>query len=368
MYMNDKQTRFQERFPEVFFLTSDQPEQLVVFLRSIGWMEVDEVVAQIEKPGEGNMNYVLRVKTDRQSFIVKQSRPWVEKYPQLDAPIERIIVEAQFYDALSEVAPLAGYIPALKGFKAEHYLMALEDLGKASDFTSIYQKSESLAPEELADLIRFLSELHQITPSQLRDVFPDNQSLKKLNAEHLFTYPFQLQNGFDLETVQVGLQDLSLPYKQNAALKIQIEKLGEVYLAEGDVLIHGDYYPGSWLRTPEGTRVIDPEFAYLGRPEFDLAVLVAHLKMAQTGEAVLMAALNAYRQPKGFDQDLFAGFCGVEIMRRIIGLAQLPLDLTLEEKGQLLAWAAASVVNPTTNSYLRTQGKRETENLVTKRI
>ncbi len=113
--MNDKQVRFAASHPDAFFLTSDEPASLGRFLKNNGWIAEDEPIVKIEKPGEGNMNYVLRVVTDRQSFIVKQSRPWVEKYPQLDAPIERIIVEAQFYDALAEIEDLRSYIPALKG-------------------------------------------------------------------------------------------------------------------------------------------------------------------------------------------------------------------------------------------------------------
>lgn len=357
--MTEKQQRFQGLHPDCFFLTADQPQQLTDFLRKYEWIADDEAVTLIEKPGEGNMNYVLRVRTDRQSFIVKQSRPWVEKYPQLDAPIERIVVEAQFYDAVSEVGELQDFIPALKGFRAEHFIMAVEDLGEASDFTNIYKKSGQISSTELADLVRFISGLHRVSTDEMREPFPDNHALKELNAEHIFNYPYLEENGFDLDTVQAGLQALALSYKQDKALKKRIESLGKTYLEQGNTLLHGDYYPGSWLRTTEGTKVIDPEFAYLGRAEFDLGVLVAHLKMAQTDDAVVEAGLAHYTHlGRNFDHALFAGFCGAEILRRIIGLAQLPLDLSLAEKGNLLAWAAESVLNPLANTFMqiRTSG------------
>lgn len=353
--MNEKQQRFQELHPDAFFLTANGSQRLINFLQNNGWIADDETVTLIEKPGEGNMNYVLRVRTDRQSFIVKQSRPWVEKYPQLAAPIERIVVEAQFYDALSEVGDLQDFIPKLKGFRAEHFIMAMEDLGQASDFTDIYNKSGQISPMELADLVYFISGLHRISPAEMREPFPDNQALKKLNAEHIFNYPFLKENGFDLDTVQPGLQSLSTEYKNDEVLKRKIEGLGERYLEQGHTLLHGDYYPGSWLRTAEGTKIIDPEFAYLGQAEFDLGVLVAHLKMAQTDESIIEAGLTHYAPTgKNFDHELFAGFCGAEILRRIIGLAQLPLDLSLAEKDELLAWAAASVLNSGTNIFMKT--------------
>lgn len=45
---------------------------------------------------------------------------------------------------------------------------------------------------------------------------------------------------------------------------------------------------------------------------------------------------STYQPPAEFDEDLRQAFTGVEIMRRIIGIAQLPLALSLEEKSVLL--------------------------------
>ncbi|MFM1878540.1 MAG: hypothetical protein RLZZ241_1406, partial [Bacteroidota bacterium] len=47
--------------------------------------------------------------------------------------------------------------------------------------------------------------------------------------------------------------------------------------------------------------------------------------------------LDLYRLPK--DGELVRQIAGTEILRRIIGLAQLPLDRSLSEKADLLQWA-----------------------------
>jgi len=47
------------------------------FLTDLKFLSSDENILTVEKPGEGNMNVVLRVKTNKRSFIVKQSRPFV---------------------------------------------------------------------------------------------------------------------------------------------------------------------------------------------------------------------------------------------------------------------------------------------------
>ena len=76
-----------------------------------------------------------------------------------------------------------------------------------------------------------------------------------------------------------------------------------------------------------GTNVIDPEFGFLGQPEFDLGVMLAHLKLAQQETAVQQQVLNQYQAPADFKPALLRAFIGTEILRRLIGLAQLPLSL-----------------------------------------
>jgi 5-methylthioribose kinase len=89
--------------------------------------------------------------------------------------------------------------------------------------------------------------------------------------------------------------------------------------------------------------VIDGEFAHHGLPEFDLGVLTAHLHMAGTPPEQIEESLTYYDKPPGFDTNLANQFCQVEIIRRIIGIAQLPLSLSLEERQKLLSNARAAL-------------------------
>jgi 5-methylthioribose kinase len=67
-----------------------------------------------------------------------------------------------------------------------------------------------------------------------------NTELRTLNYEHIF-YPFKEENGFNLDDIQDGLQELALPYKR-CRIKENIERLGSLYLSKGKYLLHGDYY------------------------------------------------------------------------------------------------------------------------------
>ncbi len=341
--------QFTAQYPTAFFLDERVSPELSGLLLAHGWLAPGEQIQSIEKPGEGNMNVVVRVRTDRQTLILKQARPWVAKYPTVAAPMERIGVEARFYGQIQQQSALAAVMPKLIGYDAANFLLAMEDLGAGTDFTFLYQPGQEITGTDLTALMQFLSALHTVRATGDAEIFPENRAMRLLNHEHIFSFPFRHDTGFDLDTVQPGLQELSLPYKNNEILKNQIARLGEVYLQPGRAtsgltLIHGDYYPGSWLRTATGTRVIDPEFGFFGRAEFDLGVLLAHLKLAQQPHDVQQQALSLYQPSADFDPALVRAFAGVEVLRRLLGLAQLPLVMSLDQKKTLLDEAARLVL------------------------
>lgn len=287
------------------------------------------------------MNYTRRIVTPNRTLIVKQSRSYVEKYPTIAAPADRAVVEGLFYQKVQALPRLAGQMPQLLGVDKENNILVLEDLGGASDFTFLYRSGCLLSEADAQMLTGYLSALHSQFMTRTPDPAFANAAMRTLNHEHIINYPFAEDNGFNLNTVQPGLQELATPYKRNAALKKSVQELGEVYLADGYpnqpvTLLHGDYYPGSWLQTASGTKIIDPEFCFYGPAEFDLGVMIAHLMMAEQPLTVLNKVLVSYQPTTGFDESLRQRFTGVEIMRRLIGLAQLPLSLSLTTKRNLL--------------------------------
>lgn len=101
--------------------------------------------------------------------------------------------------------------------------------------------------------------------------------------------------------------------------------------------MHGDFYPGSWLQVSSGIKIIDPEFGGLGDAEFDLGVFLAHLDLAAQAEDLSTQVQKHYILP--VDWSLVQQYRGVEILRRLIGIAQLPVSLSLDTKKTLLARA-----------------------------
>jgi 5-methylthioribose kinase len=312
------------------------------YLRKSGILLPDEQILEYSKAGEGNMNVVVRLKTENRSIILKQSRPFVNKYPTIPAPLGRIFIEDDYYRIINSDGFLSGFSPKIIMRDIKQHLVAMDDLGIGADFMGIYSKKINLSEEEIFTLPDYLLALHQM---EVRN-FPDNMEMKKLNHEHIFFYPFMEFNGFDLDSIQPGLQAMSMKFKTDLKLKNAVKSLGKRYLEKGKHLLHGDFYPGSWIRVDSGLKVIDPEFAFMGDAEFDLGVLIAHLKMAKTNPETIKNIITRYTSQSPIDDKLLHQYTGTEMLRRLIGLAQLPLYLTLEEKSILADEAATLIVKP----------------------
>jgi 5-methylthioribose kinase len=286
-------------------------------LRDLGWLQNDRVL-RAEKIGDGNMNLTVRLHLARSSAILKQARPWVEKYPDIPAPVERAEVEAAFYRTVMSEPAIASRMPALLDADRDSHLLLLEDLRDATDLMSLYA-GERLTSEDAAELICYLNALHSrpVEPC-MRDIFR-NREMRALNHAHQYDIPLRAGNGMELAS----------ELKKDAGYRERVAELGRLYLADGDTLLHGDYFPGSWLRTARGMFVIDPEFSFLGPAEFDLGILRAHVVL--TGQEDIWPAMMAqYNGPA--DWHLVDGFAGAEIMRRLIGVAQLPLRADIARK------------------------------------
>ncbi|MEE4300654.1 MAG: hypothetical protein V2J24_14545 [Pseudomonadales bacterium] len=322
----------------------DAPEALREALSARGWLPDGAMLTRVERAGEGNMNRVLRVRWRTPdgrtgSAIAKQSSPFVEKYPNIPAPPDRILVEADFYRLAAAVPAIAEAMPELRAVDETARLAWLEDLGEAADFTDCYADRQ-LQQTELDALLTWLSALHALEVDPAAWPRLANRDMRALNHAHLFVIPLDPGSAPDVDAHCAGLQAVAARFREDAALREAMLELGERYLADGSNLLHGDFYPGSWLATAAGPRVIDPEFAFLGRAEFDIGVLRAHLAFVDSEDL----SLDAYRAPAGFDETLARGFEGVELLRRLLGVAQLPLKADLATRDAWLEAGRAAVL------------------------
>lgn len=306
---------------------------LTARLHELGWLPQQTTLVSAETAGDGNMNRTLRVHTDGNpsTLILKQSVPFVAKYPEIPAPIERAAAEAEFYAAIAPTPCVQNRTPSLIGYDAANYLLAFEDLGAGSDQLALYRQSTPIVEVRALTqpLIEWITHLHAISPPVLA-----NHAMRELNHTHIFSLPLQLDNAIELGE----LTGLATELANNTQLIQRARELGAVYLGQAThrsqpVLLHGDFYPGGWLTDSRGNiRVIDAEFCFVGPAEFDVGVMLAHLLFSGLRWSDAQELCAAYQTPAGFEPELRDGFAGMEVIRRLLGVAQLPLAASTAQK------------------------------------
>jgi len=290
-------------------------------------LDPQESLSKINLITHGNMNLTQRVFTDKNNtYIVKQGRNFVEKYPDIKAPVGRTTMEYLYLKELSQCSVMSTMSPKVIHFDEENQILILEDLGDIQDGI-VYYSSGSEIPNTLE-----IQDTHKW----------ENKKMRELNAFHMFEFPFSEQG---LEFIQNQMPEL-LPLRSTAFEGSRIHEtrknLNTKYLSTGKILVHGDFYPGSWVSKQEQLFVIDPEFCFAGYPEFDWGVLLAHGTMLSSKNS---SFIEQHITKTSLDHALVYQHASIEIMRRMFGVAQLPFtnqfsSLSTKEKWvhQALDW------------------------------
>jgi len=282
-----------------------------------------------EAPGEGNINWVQRVRRPGgTSFIVKQARGSLERFPEYQAPPQRLALEAHYYEVT------AGFDteevrPRVLDFDPEHFVLVLEDLGDASRLDDALSAEQPVAPA-LSRLARFLGAVHGGTRnnSELGAAF-DNAQMQRLHGEHIFTLPYR-ENDFPLSPfVRRRAQEIWA----DSSLIATIDACYARFLEPRGALVHADVQPGNLLLQGPRVVLLDAEIAHIGDPAFDVGTLLAHLLLAHFANPALRVSALAgtffeqYAAAHGADglPDFrsAARYAGIEILRRTLGAARV---------------------------------------------
>jgi len=332
--------------PDFPWLDAEDVSGVTKFLEQRGWLEPGERVLDCGRAGDGNMNLTLRVRTNCRSVVVKQARPWVEKYDHIEAPWNRVDFERRFYERVASIPDVASRMPRLLASDADARVLMLEYVDGADDFTALYGGATIDKPI-VAELVKYVSALHLATRDERAEQF-SNTAMRKLNHTHIFEIPLLEENGVPLEQIENGLSRAASELRRDDAYLGKTYALGKQYLETGTCLVHGDFFPGSWLWCPRGLFVIDPEFCFFGSPEVDLGCAIAHMALARQDRAPVNAILEGYDQASGgsgVEAGLVARYAAVEVMRRLIGVAQLPIPASDGWRAELLLRSRSAMLD-----------------------
>jgi 5-methylthioribose kinase len=320
-------------------------ETLPELLRTLGLARPGERVA-VEPAGDGNINWVRRATLDgdaRRSYVVKQARPALERFPQYQAPTERIVCEARYLE-LTRRFDADGVLPRVLAFDEPSRVLVLEDLRGAERLDRALARGAD-ASAALVALARFLGRVHRGTrdDASLVPRFA-NGAMQRLHGDHIFALPFA-PNDFALPP---RTAERAAELRGDTALEAAAARAYARYLEPVGALVHGDVQAGNVLLPDGGVKLLDAEIAHVGDPAFDVGTLLAHrlLPDAAAGRpaaavATLSACWDAYREAHGEGAPALADalrYAGLEVLRRTVGAARVPA--VASDAAGLLAIAA----------------------------
>lgn len=243
---------------------------------SAGW--------KVREVGDGNLNLVFIVEGERGSVVVKQALPYVrlvgDSWP---LPLKRSFFEYHALTRQERRAP--GSVPAIFHFDEAQALIVMEYLSPHIILRRALIAGR-MPPKIGRDLGLFMartlfrgSDLSMTARERKADLalFADNVELCDITENLVFTDPY-----FEapLNRHTPGLDGIVATLRADRDLKVEAQHLKQMFCARAETLVHGDLHTGSIMVTDEDTRVIDPEFAFYGPIAFDVGMLLANYWMS----------------------------------------------------------------------------------------
>ncbi|WP_323013231.1 S-methyl-5-thioribose kinase [Devosia sp.] len=259
---------------------------------------------RVREVGDGNLNLVFIVEGDKGTVIVKQALPYVrlvgDSWP---LPLKRSFFEYHALKRQAERDP--GMVPEILHFDEAQALIVMEFLSPHIILRQALINGQQL-PRIGRDLGLFLartlfrgSDFSMPTKARKTDLalFADNVELCDITENLVFSDPY-----FDARMnrhTSPQLDGIVAELRADRDMKVVAQKMKHLFAANAETLLHGDLHTGSVMVTMDETRVIDPEFAFYGPMAFDVGMLLANFWMnflAQAGheEAGSRDGMRAY--------------------------------------------------------------------------
>lgn len=246
----------------------------------------DAAALSCKEIGDGNLNYVFRVKDEKtgRSVIVKQAGTHLRISDKMTLTTDRGRIEASILKLQGILSP--GLVPEVYLYDGVMCAMIMEDMvGHTMMRTGlihheVYPKFPDQITTFLVNCLLMTTDIvmdHQKRKALVREF--SNPELCDITENLVFGEPILNYNGRN--DVFPPVKDfVETEIYQDEKLKTEVAKLKFRFMNYAQSLIHGDLHTGSVFINQEHTFVFDPEFAFFGPMGYDIGNVIANLFFA----------------------------------------------------------------------------------------
>lgn len=273
-----------------YYLSDKLPQNLILGGKPETW-KVTEV-------GDGNLNLVFIVSGNERTIIVKQALPYVRAAGESwKLSINRAFFE---YNVLLQEHKYAGHelVPEVYFYDPLMAIFAMEYLAE-----HIILRKKLIAGEKqpqleqkigcfLAKTLFYTSDIGMDAAEKKALVanFANNHELCKITEDLIFTEPYFDAPRNNWTSPQLD-EDVHALWQDVDVIHIAM-KYKYKFMTEAQALLHGDLHSGSIMVSATDSKVIDPEFGFMGPMAFDIGNYIGNLYLAYFAQAGLEADIH----------------------------------------------------------------------------
>lgn len=240
---------------------------------------------KVEEIGDGNINYVFRVKDKltNKSVVVKQADTLLKSSGRpLD--IDRNRIEAEVLALQETLAP--GSTPKVYLYDPVMSTICMEDISDHKNLRlelldgKIFPKFAEHITSFIVDALLPTTDL-VMDSGEKKDMVARyiNKDLCKISEDLVFTEPYIDYKDRNI-ILEENLDFVKREIYEDKDLVLEAGKLKNNFMNNAQALIHGDLHSGSIFLNKESTKVLDPEFAFYGPIGYDLGNVIGNLYFA----------------------------------------------------------------------------------------
>lgn len=257
--------------------------------------------------GDGNLNYVFRI-TDQvsgKSVVVKQAGETLRISDEMKLNVDRGKIEAQILGIQGQFCP--GLVPKVYLYDEVMCAIIMEDMiGHEMMRTGLlkhhtYPKFAEQISTFLVNSLLLTSDIvlnHQDKKELVKTFI--NPELCEITEDLVFSEPYLDYNNRNI-IFEPNRNFIEKEIYGDKKLHLEAAKLKFEFMNNAQSLVHGDLHTGSVFINKEHTFVFDPEFAFYGPMGYDIGNIIANLFFAWcNGDATSTSAQ---------EKEEFCGWC-----------------------------------------------------------